>query len=82
VTAPDPSELADLVQLGCFAADVKVVQALDATGAEQTRIAVEAALYALIAQGYLAVTDPEMWPEYFSPNGDSGPFPPTSVDAS
>lgn len=73
-TPPDPQVVDQLIRLGCFAADGHVLAArATATGAERTRIAVAAALGALISQGYLTVTDPEAWPEWI--NADNPRIP-------
>jgi hypothetical protein len=66
---PDPARLARLVELGCFAANPKVIAQRSATGAEQTRIAIHAALHALTAEGYVTVADPDTWPAWFAPDG-------------
>lgn len=65
------SYIPELVDLGCFAANNAVLDMIEtdpgSTGAERTRAAVEAALTALIEQGYLAVAPQEQWPMFFRP---------------
>jgi hypothetical protein len=56
---PDPSVLKTLTQFGCFAADLAMVRSNPSTRAEETEIAVESTLRALLANGFIQATIPE-----------------------
>ena len=57
----------ELVQLGCFAADLVVI-GFDGTPAERTRLAISRALGALLANGMIEIKDPATWPFGFTPS--------------
>lgn len=56
---PDEAVVKELVQLGCFAADLAYLDELPTTKAEATRIVVKAAIVSLLANGLIQARLPK-----------------------
>lgn len=61
---PDEAEINDLVRTGCLAADSVVIGLRNATPAEETRVAIDAAIRALLDNGLISVTPSAQWPQW------------------
>lgn len=57
-------DIKELVRSGCFAADSVVVDNRGCTGAEATRLAVDAALRMLLDNGMISIAPRDQWPEW------------------
>jgi hypothetical protein len=68
----DDETMPELVNLGCFAANRAVIdfakERHPTSMADRVRVAVDAALTTLAAQGFISVTPMDQWPAAFNPS--------------
>ena len=69
VYVPAENDVEEIVRLGTFSADSAVIglTAATSTAAARTRIAVEAAIRGLLANGYISIVHPGERPMFYSP---------------